>query len=450
MNSKILIGFFALSLVCRTTSAQTINTIAGVGTAGFSGDGSAATSAEFNSPADVAIDLMGNLYISDEFNYRIRKIDGSGIISTVAGTGTAGYNGDSIAATSAQIGNVVSIAVDAVGRLYLADADNHRVRMIDTSGIIYTIAGTGVAGFSGDGGLATSAELRAPFSVAVDDLGNVYVSDLDAVCVRKINTSGVITTIAGTPDVGGFSGDGGPATAARLTRNTGITVDKWGNLYIADNNVWIRKVNTSGIINTVAGNNTSVYNGDGIIATNASIYGAGGVQADTFGNFYIADDGHYRIRKVNGNDSISTIVGTGVMGFSGDGGLPTSAQISPCLFRVAADGDIYIADAGNNRIRKVSYATDVEDFKSQRNDLRMFPNANNGTFTVVGVVKSNKNVLPVQVLDLKGKVIYSDIVSIKSGKIDKPFKLGDNVAPGHYIFKIETEQGPSTINFEKK
>ncbi len=262
MPKRLFAILFVAFISGAATRAQIINTIAGNGTQGFSGDGGPATSAEFNTPTDVAVGSNGAIYIADRLNYRVRKIDGAGIVSTVAGTGAAGYNGDGIIATSAEINNVWSIAVDNIGNLYLADADNNRVRKVDTAGVIYTVAGDGTAGYSGDGGPATTAQLSSPVSVTLDDSGNLYIADYNNYSIRKVNTAGVISTYAGT-GVGGYTGDGGPATSATFGRLGGMAFDKFGNLFIADDNSRIREVNSSGIINTVAGNGTNNYNGEG-------------------------------------------------------------------------------------------------------------------------------------------------------------------------------------------
>lgn len=281
-----------------------INTIAGNGTAGYSGDGGQATDAELHNPEGVAIDNAGNIYIADYANNRIRKVNTAGIISTVAGNGTAGYSGDGAAATAAKINGPQGVAVDAVGNLYIADQTNNVIRMVNTTGTITTVAGNVTQGYSGDSGPATAATINQPYGVACDAVGNMYIADQGNSCVRKVNASGIISTIAGNATQG-YSGDGGAATIAQLFYPRDVTVDAAGNLYIADlNNNVIRKVNTSGIITTIAGNGFNAgtgnggYSGDGGNATAAKLNGSRGVVCDAFGNLFIADTYNNRLRMV--------------------------------------------------------------------------------------------------------------------------------------------------------
>ena len=326
----------------------------GTGTRGFSGDGGPATDAQLNGPFGVALDNEGNLYIVDRDDQRIRKVDSSGTITAVAGTGTRGFSGDGGPATNAQLSGPRDVALDGAGNLYIADRDNHRIRKVDTAGTITTVAGTGTRGFSGDGGPATSARLSRPSGVALDAAGNLYIVDRDNHRIRKVYASGIITTVAGTGDEG-FSGDGGPATSARLNRPWAIALDGAGNLYITDlRNIRIRKVDTSGTITTVAGTGEEGFSGDGGPATSAQLFGPRGVALDGAGNLYIADTGNIRIRKVDTAGTITTVAGTGVFGFSGDGGPATSAQLNGDR-GIALDGagNLYIAEFVNRRIRKM-------------------------------------------------------------------------------------------------
>ena len=340
----------------KVDTAGVITTVAGGGSS--LGDGGAATAAQLSSPHDVAVDGSGNLYIADTTNNRIRKVDAStGIISTVAGTGVFGFSGDGGPATSAQISSPEGVAVDGSGNLYIADWDNHRIRKVDAAtGNISTVAGT--TADVGDGGLAASAHLRSPIGVAVDGSGNLYIADWDNHRVRKVDTAGVITTVAGT-GTQGFSGDGGQATMAELFNPRGVAVDGSGNLYIADTvDQRIRKVDTAGVITTVAGTGAQSYGGDGGQATAAQISSPEGVAVDGSGNLYIADWGNHRVRKVNTAGVITTVTGTGTGGISGDGGVATAAQINgPSDVAVDGSGNIYIADYGNHRIRKVDAST---------------------------------------------------------------------------------------------
>ncbi|GAB3690750.1 hypothetical protein GCM10027592_08230 [Spirosoma flavus] len=339
----------------KVTTSGTITTVAGNGTPGFSGDGGPATAASLDNPNSVAVDSLGNLYIADFNNHRIRKVTTSGIITTVAGSGTFGFGGDGRPATSAKLWYPRGVAVDGRGNLYIADFYNYRIRKVDTSGVITTVAGNGTFGFGGDGGPATNASLSYPYGVSVDRIGNLYVADRDNQRIRKVTTSGVITTVAGNGSQG-FSGDGGPATAASFSYPTDVVADSLGNLYIADpNNQRIRKVNTSGIITTVAGTGSPNFGGDGGPATAATMAYPSGVAVDKLGNLFIADQGNNRIRKVNTLGIISTVAGNGTLGFGGDGGSAPNADLYyPIDVVFDKAGNLYIADQGNNRIRKVS------------------------------------------------------------------------------------------------
>ena len=337
-----------------------ITTIAGNGTAGYSGDGGAATAAELNGAYGIAADAVGNVYIAEYNNNRVRKVTTSGVITTIAGTGTAGYSGDGGAATAAKLNNPWSLGVDRMGNVYIADYHNNRIRKVNTSGIISTIAGTGTAGYSGDGGAATAAALYGPTSVFVDSALNIIIADADNYCVRKMNASGIISTIAGVGGSSsfGYSGDGGAATAARLGGPYNAVADAAGNVYIADfgNNV-VRKVNTSGVISTYAGSGSYGFTGDGGPATAAGFNRPYSVALDLSGNLYIADNGSNHVRKVNTSGIISTVVGTGVNAFGGDGGPATAARIfGPACVATDSLGNLYVDDAGNNRVRKVTPA----------------------------------------------------------------------------------------------
>ena len=336
----------------------TIETVAGTGTRGFSGDGGPATAAQLGGPQGVAVDDAGNLYIADGWNRRIRKVNAStGSISTVAGTGTRGYGCDSGPATAAQL-TALGVTVDASGNLYIADPGNQCIRKVGVDGNISTVAGTGTRGFSGDGGdggPATAAQLGHPSDVALDAEGNLYINAHNR--IRKVGVDGNISTIAGT-GILGYSGDGGPATEAKLRTAGGVTLDTEGNLYIPDaRNNCIRKVGVDGNISTIAGTGTRGFNGDGGPATAAQLAYPYDVALDAEGNLYIADAGNDRIRKVGVDGNISTIAGTGTRGFNGDGGPATAAQLNG-MHHMALDakGNLYIADADNHRIRRLTPA----------------------------------------------------------------------------------------------
>ena len=254
--------------------------------------------AQLSRPYGVAPDGMGNLYIADATNHRIRKVDSAGVISTVAGDGTFGFGGDGGPAVAAQLASPSRVALDGSGNLYIADTNNHRIRKVDAAGVITTVAGDGTRGYGGDGGPAVAAQLYFPYGVAPDGMGNLYIADTSNHRIRKVDASGMITTVAGDGTLG-FGGDGGPAVAAQLSRPYGVAPDGTGNLYIADrNNHRIRKVDAAGVISTVAGDGTLGFGGDGGPAVLAQLYGPRGVALDEAGNLYIADNGNDRIRRL--------------------------------------------------------------------------------------------------------------------------------------------------------
>jgi sugar lactone lactonase YvrE len=382
----------------KVSTGGTISTYAGNGTpgAGFSGDGGPATAAQLD-PVGVALDSAGNLYIGDSGNERIRKVSPGGTISTYAGGGTPGFSGDGGPATAAQLDAPLGVALDSVGNLFIADSGNERIRKVSPAGTISTYAGSGTPGFSGDGGPATAAQLNSPRGVALDSAGNLYIADSVNGRIRKVTPGGTISTYAGsgTPG-GGFSGDGGPATAAQLRYPTSVALDSAGNLYIADsNNDRIRKVSPGGTISTYAGGGTPGFLGDGGPATAAYLSFPTSVALDSAGNLYITetDNGSirkvtpggtistyaaqvrypvsvalhpagnlyiaelddHRIRKITPGGTISTYAGSGTRGFSGDGGPATAAQLSfPASVALDPAGNLYIAEQGNNVVRRVT------------------------------------------------------------------------------------------------
>ncbi|MFE5244143.1 MULTISPECIES: NHL domain-containing protein [unclassified Streptomyces] len=333
-----------------------ISTVAGTGVAGFKGDNEPAVAAQLNRPYGIALDSTGSLYFSDYNNHRVRKISTDGKISTVAGTG-AGYRGDGGPAVSALLNCPREVAVDAAGSVYVTDAANHRVRVITPDGKIDTVAGTGTAGFSGDGGPAAKAQLNYPLGVAVDSSGALYISDHSNNRVRKIGTDGKISTVAGN-GAAGFKGDDGPAASAQLNRPYALAVDDADILYITDgNNHRVRKVAADGTISTVAGKGTAGFSGDGGPATSAQLNLPLGVVVDSTGTLYISDYNNHRVRKVGPDGKISTLAGKGTAGIGGDGGPAAAAQLNyPFGLAVDCVDTLYIADHLNNRVRKVASA----------------------------------------------------------------------------------------------
>jgi uncharacterized protein (TIGR03437 family) len=348
-TGDIFIADFAR--VRRVAPGGIITTVAGNGIGGFSGDGGPATDAQLQRPSGVAVDGAGNLFVADFASNRIRKVSPSGIITTVAGNGTRGFSGDGGPATSAQLWFPEGIAVDSQGNLFIADHANNRVRKVSPNGIITTVAGIGSAGFSGDGGPATSAQLNGTFAVAVDNAGNLYIEDHDNWRIRKVS-GGIITTFAGG---GAGLGDGGPATSAMVGPAAGLALDSAGDLFIADTGRFrIRKVATDGIITTIAGTGApaSSFSGDGGPAIDATL-APRAVAVDDSGALFIADRLNHRVRKVSVDGIITTIAGNGTQGFSGDAAPAVSAHLeSPRSLAVGLEGSLFIADT--DRIRKVS------------------------------------------------------------------------------------------------
>jgi uncharacterized protein (TIGR03437 family) len=339
----------------KVAANGTISTLAGNGGPFFSGDGGPATAALL-SVGGIAADSAGNVYVSDSQTSRVRKIASNGTISTIAGIGTAGFSGDGGPASSAQLNVPAGIAVDSGGNVYVADYQNQRVRKISGGGTIATVAGSGVAGFSGDGGPATQANLNGPVSVAVDSSGNLWIADSGNNRVRKVSSQGTIATVVGNGQFG-EGGNGGPAVNASIDMTVNIAVDTAANLYLAEyNEDRIRKVGTDGVINLFAGggftgSGSNGYGGDGGPATMSQISTPSGLAVDSSGNLFIADCGDNRVREVTPNGTIVTIAGNGTSGYFGDGSLAINGELRPCSgIAIDAEGNLYVGhnDASSN------------------------------------------------------------------------------------------------------
>ncbi len=374
-----------------------ITLLAGTGTAGFSGDGGPATKASLNLPYGLAVDADGNIYVADLGNNRVRRVAPDGTIVTVAGSGQSGSAADSAGATGTELLEPRNVAVDAAGNLYISEFAGHRVRKVTRSGQIATVAGTGTAGFNGDGGPANAAQLAYPAGLAIDGHGTLYVADSQNQRIRQVLSSGAISTLlGGTPATAlftptaiaadasgaiyvadysnivraytpggawinfagtgglGFAGDGGPAVSATLAAAHDLAVDTRGRLYLADG-ARIRRVGADGIIQTIAGDQNLYAIGDGGDATAAPLYRPSAVALDNSGNLYVAETGAQRIRRVSASGQITTLAGTGVAGTAGDGGPAISAQLnSPAAVTVDAFGNVIVADANNHRVRQIA------------------------------------------------------------------------------------------------
>ena len=343
--------------IYKVDAAGNLTTLAGTGEPGFAGDGGPAVHARLDGPQGLATGLHGTLFIADSGNNRIRRVDSDGTIATLAGTGERGFSGEGGSAANARLNAPFGVASDLRGNVFVADTFNHRIRMVDHAGNITTIAGYGRVGFSGDGGRAVAASLSHPNGVALDAQGHLYIADTLNHRVRKVDPDGNISTIAGLGAVG-FSGDGGPAVNAMLAEPTGLAVDGAGNLLIADfGNSRVRRVDAAGVITTVAGTGASAYSGDSGPAMDAGLNRPQGVAADGAGNVLVADALNHRVRKVNAMGTISTIAGNGAIGDVGDHRPASEARLS-IPTGVAADrfGNIFIADSGHDRIRRVDVA----------------------------------------------------------------------------------------------
>jgi trimeric autotransporter adhesin len=444
-NLFLIIMFF----VGSTAHGQYITTIAGNDTSGFSGDGGPAQAAKLSNPTSAWPDTHGNLYISDGLNGRIRKVSAAGIITSIAGNGTHTFSGDGGPALMAGIYLASSVEADTAGNIYIGEQPpsgnpyGARVRKIshgidDTTFIITTIAGGGCPGYCGDGGPATAAGLENVCAIAIDKAGNVYTVDNVNNRIRKVNSAGVITTMGGT-GTAGYSGDSGPATAAQFSGPVGVAVDYSGNIYISDGyNNRIRKVNTAGMITTIAGTGAAGFSGDGGQATAAQIHFPIGIAVDATGNIYFVDSRNLRIREINTAGIITTIAGNGTLGNSGDGGPATAAEFAtPSGVSVDGAGNVYISDGSAHIVRKIyAHTTGItpSDLSEGTELLRVFPNPNDGAFTVR--VSSGVNV-PVQitVTNILGQKIKE--ITAATNK-DIPLQL--RVPNGMYFVNVVTEK----------
>jgi trimeric autotransporter adhesin len=354
-NGNVYIADYQNHRIRMVTPAGNIITVAGTGVAGYNGDDIPASTAQLNFPYGVSLDNQGNIYISDLGNNRVRKVIAwSGKIVTIAGTGAAGYNGDNIAGETAQLNAPVNTVVDAGGNVFIVDFLNQRVRKLQANNIIVTVAGTGQAGYNGDNIAATTAQLNYPYGITLDaNNDGFFLADVANNRIRKINSSNIITTVVGT-GAGGFSGDNGPGTQAQILGAYGVAVDAANALFISDTyNHRIRMLSQGGIITTIAGTGVAGFNGEGLSLLNARFNEPTGIAVDQGGNLLIADSRNNRIRKFfafGGN--INTVAGNGTINYQGAGS--DSILLSECTdISIDVNGNIYAADAGANRVIRI-------------------------------------------------------------------------------------------------
>jgi len=426
---------YSLGSTCSVTYTATvlpsknwvITSIAGNGTSGYSGDGGPAINAQLSTPVGTAVDQFGNVYIADCLDGVVRKVDSFGVITTFAGNGTMTDNGDGGPAVAAGIHWPWSIAVDNSGNVYIGSL--YYIRKVNTSGVISTIAGNGTLDLNGDGAPATSAGV-SPQSIAADIYGNIYLSN--PTCIRKINPAGIISLFAGNEAITGYSGDGGPATAALLSNVTGLATDAAGNVYVCDGtNRNVREINTSGIITTIAGNGTAGFSGDGGPATMAELSFPDGVVVDNANNIYISDG--FRIRKINPAGIISTFAGTGTSGFSGDCGAPIDAMYAPngpSTIGIDIFGNLYIPDRDNFRVRKINSVQHHPHFVAGHNyNLRLCEGSGFNIDTILAVQDSDYGLtLNWSILDssTQGAVTVAYVCQ-SDGGVEMPFR--ENYVP---------------------
>ena len=431
-----------LLIVCGSIAmGQTgiISTVAGCNKEGFSGDGGPAIFAELYWPANIAFDKYDNMFIADQNNNRIRAVNAAtGNIYTVVGAATPGYNGDSIPALGAKLNFPASMTVDTFGNIFIADFSNNRVReVVNATGFIYTVAGNGILGYTGDGGPATAAEVNHPHHTAVDNKGNLFFADEYNNRIRKVVLStGIITTVAGGAGQG-FGGDGGQATSAMLNSPKCVALDKKGNMYIADwSNARIRRVDAAtGIITTVAGNGSPGYCCDGVPATSTPLNYPFRVAVDSADNFYIADGSDNRIRWVNGSTGIiNTLAGNGEIGYCCDGGPATDAELNyPPGLALNNEGNLFIADIKNNRVREVVLnASSGVAAIADSPGVSVYPNP---AYTETTVYFTNtNNAATLSLFNLTGQMVLQTTKSSYINQVNIPL---NGFSPGVYLLQIQ-------------
>lgn len=437
MKNTILFAIIASSI---NVEAQNITTFGGGG--GAFCEECSATSCAIPNPIGGIFDKFGNYYFASGVGgNRIRRINTAGIITTVAGNGVGGFLGDGGMATSAHLKHPAAVKLDTSGNIYISDFQNFRIRKVDVfTGVISTIAGNGTFGYNGDGIPATDAMIFGG-NICLDRAGNIYVSEYNGRRVRKINTSGIISTIAGTGAIGS-SGDGGQATNAELSPN-GVTIDDAGNIYIADPHAnVVRKIDVSGNISTIAGNGGWIYVGDGIPATDAQIQPTH-ISHDMLGNIYVGDKVNKRVYKITPTGMLYCVAGNGMGGFSGDGGPATSATLAyPSGISIDPCGNLFITEADNNRIRKVTFNPPPCEYlsvneQSVKKEVSIYPNPANDELHVKNIETNTTY----DIINVVGSVVRSGYLKVGNNSISV-----QQLPQGIYLLALTTEEGKRTVH----
>lgn len=441
--------------------SQIITTVAGLGTWGYNGDGGPATNGALCNPYAITCDKAGNLYVAEITNYIIRKVSASGIITTIGGSGVSGFSGDGGPATNATITKPYGIAVDTNGNVYFSDYDNGLIRKIDTNGIITRFAGGGSLGMWIPPALlrreaepATNARLFYPAGIATDKKGNLFIAEAGGNCILVVTKAGILHHLAGNGGGGSYTGDGGPATVAELHKPWDVTADAAGNLYVADvgNNV-IRKINPSGIISTYAGNQAMGFSGDGGPAIKAQFNGPTAIKSDDSGNVYIADRMNDRIRKINTKGIISTVAGNGSRGYAGDGGLATEASLDrPLGVAIAKTGHLYIGDFYSCVVRKVTpkpNTAGVAESGIKMTDLKVYPNPNNGVFTMTCTMSHTEGTANVNIVNMAGQVVHQVSARVENGVMSAQINTA-HLPAGQYVIYQTMEDEVNIGRFTKQ
>ncbi len=415
-----------------------VTTCVGSGVSGNMGDGGPAIAARISFPVSVALDAAANLYVADYGNNVVRKVTPAGIISTVAGwADCTGYSGDGGPATNGLFSEVFCLAADGAGNLYISDQSNNVIRKVDAAGTITTFAGNGIAGAGGDGVPATAAMLSYPTAVVADNSGNVFIADAGNFVIRKVSPAGIISTVAGTMDSSGYTGNDGPATAAHLGYVYGMTLDRHGNLFIGE---WdysaspahghIRKIDAAGTITLVAGKDTIDTWTEGIAADDLYLASLGPVHIDDSDRLYFVMEN--RLCSLSSDGRVHIAAGTGIQGFGGDGGSPLYANFFE-INGIAHDvmGNLYLADSYNDRIRKIGRKT-VTGITTVDNETIgvICPNPSKGSFTVSGLQAAGG----LNVYDMAGRVVHRQEISPQHADI----VLSSSLPQGIYLVHINS------------